>query len=154
VISTLSVLALVLTGLVAGTLTAGVVAVKPALHSLSPTSYITVKQAFDRSYPRLMKPLQLTALAACLALTAAAAADGAGRCATWSGSATLLVAVNILVTVRGDVPINILMASWRPEAMPIDWQRHRTRWDIFNNVRTLAAVVALVLLSLAVVAPH
>lgn len=148
-VPTLIVISVVLTGLGAGTLTVGLVAVRPAMHSLSPTSYVTVKQAFDISYPRLMRPLQLGSLLATIGLTAAAGATGATACATFAGLAAACVLINILVTVRGDLPINNAMATWRPDDPPADWLQHRARWDQFNTIRTAAAVCGLVLLALA-----
>ncbi|CUU55539.1 Uncharacterized membrane protein [Parafrankia irregularis] len=151
-VSALVVVSLVLTGLVAGTMTIGLVAVRPALHSLPTTSYVLVKQAFDISYPKLMKPLQITSLLSAVALTVAAAVDGASTSAIFAAVASAAVLTNILVTVRGDLPINNAMATWKPEAPPSDWQAQRARWDFFNSIRTTAAVSALVLLAVAATA--
>ena len=148
-VSALVVISLVVTGLVAGTLTVGLVAVRPAMHSLPPTPYVLVKQAFDVSYPRMMKPLQLASLLATIALAVAAGVAGATACAVLAAVAAACVLTNILVTVRGDLPINNAMATWKPEAPPPDWREQRARWDFFNSIRTTAAVSALVLLALA-----
>lgn len=148
-VSALVVISLVLTGLVAGTMAVGLVAVRPAMHSLPPTSYVLVKQAFDVSYPKLMKPLQISSLLSTVALAVMAAVDDASTCAIIAAVAAVAVLTNILVTVRGDLPINNAMATWRPEAPPADWESQRARWDFFNSIRTTAAVGALVLLALA-----
>lgn len=148
-VSALVVVSLVLTGLVAGTMTVGLVAVRPALRSLPTTSYVQVKQAFDISYPKLMKPLQIVSLVVTAALAIAAGVDGETTCAVLAAIATVAVLTNIIVTVRGDLPINNAMATWQPEAPPSDWQSQRARWDFFNTIRTSAAVIALVLLALA-----
>jgi uncharacterized membrane protein len=148
-VSALVAISLILTGLVAGTLTIGLVAVRPAMHSLPPTTYVLVKQAFDVSYPRFMKPLQIACLLTTVALTIAAAVDGATTRLILAALATVAVLTNIIVTVRGDLPINNAMATWTPDAPPGDWESHRARWDFFNSIRTTAAITALVLLSLA-----
>lgn len=153
-VPTLIVVALLLAGIAAGILSAGVVAVRPALHSLSTGSYIVVKQAFDRSYPRVMKPLQLTTVIAEIVLTIAAATDGAGRCAVFAGLAAASTVTSVVVTVAGDQPINIAMASWSADAPPADWESQRARWDGFNVIRTAAAVAALLFLAFAAIAPH
>jgi uncharacterized membrane protein len=153
-IPVLVVAALVSSGLVAGVLFIGLVAVQPALRSVTPGTYVTVKQAFDRTYPPFMRPLQLTALAVSLALTVTAGVQGKATCAVLAGLAFLSIAVNIVVTVRGDLPINVAMASWRADDPPSDWEHHQARWDTFNKIRTVAAVTALVLLAVASVAPR
>ncbi len=148
-VSTLVVVSLVLAGLVAGTMTIGLVAVRPAMHSLPATTYVLVKQAFDISYPKFMKPLQIACLLSTVALTAVAAVVGSAACAILAAVAAVGVFTNIIVTVRGDLPINNAMATWTPGAPPSDWQSQRARWDFFNSIRTIAAVSALVLLALA-----
>ncbi|MCK9920541.1 DUF1772 domain-containing protein [Frankia sp. AgPm24] len=148
-VSALVVISLVLTGLVAGTMTIGLVAVRPAMHTLPATTYVTVKQAFDVSYPKFMKPLQITSLFSTVALAVAAAVAGPTTSAILAAIAAVAVFTNIIVTVRGDLPINNAMATWTPDAPPSDWQSHRARWDFFNSIRTIAALTALVLLALA-----
>jgi uncharacterized membrane protein len=100
-----------------------------------------------------MRPLQLTALAVSLALTITAGVQGRAACAILAGFAVLATVTNILATVRGDLPINVAMASWRADNPPPDWEEHRARWDTFNRIRTVAAVAALVLLAVASVVP-
>ncbi|CAO5193492.1 DUF1772 domain-containing protein [Frankia sp. AiPs1] len=148
-VSALVAVSLVLTGLVAGTMTIGLVAVRPAMHSLPATTYVLVKQAFDVSYPKFMKPLQIASLLSTVALTVAAAVSRPAACASLAAVAAACVFTNIIVTVRGDLPINNAMAVWTPDAPPSDWQSHRARWDFFNSIRTAAAITALVLLALA-----
>ncbi|SNQ49906.1 conserved membrane hypothetical protein [Frankia canadensis] len=151
-VSALAAVSLVLTGLVAGTMTIGLVAVRPAMHSLPTTTYVLVKQAFDISYPKFMKPLQIACLLSTVALAVTAAVAGSRACAILAAVAAVGVLVNIIVTVRGDLPINNAMATWTPEAPPSDWQSQRARWDHFNSIRTIAAISALVLLALAATA--
>ncbi|MCL9795081.1 DUF1772 domain-containing protein [Frankia sp. AgKG'84/4] len=151
-VSVLVVLSLVLTGLVAGTMTIGLVAVRPALHSLPATSYVLVKQAFDVSYPKFMKPVQIASLLSTVALAVVVAVAGPATCAILAAIAAVTIFVNIIVTVRGDLPINNAMATWAPDAPPSDWQAQRARWDFFNAIRTTAAVSSLVLLALAATA--
>jgi uncharacterized membrane protein len=150
VVAVVAVVAVILAGVAAGTLTAGAVAVRPAIHSLPVASYITVKQALDISYPKFMKPLLVAAMTATLALAIIAAVAGDVTRAVLGGLAFGALLTNVLVTVRGDLPITIAMASWRPEQPPADWAAQRARWDWFNKIRTGAAILGLVLLATAV----
>jgi uncharacterized membrane protein len=148
-IQILTAAALVSSGLVAGALFIGLTAVQPALHSMTPGTYITVKQAFDRIYPRFMKPLQLVNLAVSSALTVTAGVQGKAACAVLAGLAVLATVTNLAVTICGDLPINIAMASWRVDNQPPGWEEDRARWEMFNRIRTVAAIAALVLLAAA-----
>lgn len=151
-VAALAVVALVLTGIVAGTMTIGLVAVRPAMHSLPVSTYVAVKQAFDVSYPKLMKPLQIASLLSTVALTVVATVAGSAVCAVLAALAVVGILVNIIITVRGDLPINKAMSAWAPDAPPSNWESQRHRWDYFNAIRTTAAVSALVLLASAATA--
>ncbi|WP_322770713.1 DUF1772 domain-containing protein, partial [Frankia sp. Cr1] len=94
------------------------------------------------------------ALAVSLALTITAGVQGKGACTVLAGLTVLSLATNIVVTVRGDLPINVAMASWQADNPPSDWENHRARWNAFNRIRTVAAVTAFVLLAVASIAPH
>ncbi len=51
-----------------------------------------------------------------------------------------LALTSLLVTRFGNVPINQLMRTWPPDAPPANWQDLLHTWDNFNLIRTVAGV--------------
>jgi uncharacterized membrane protein len=145
--------ALMLTGLLAGMHVAGPAGLNRALRSLEIGTYLSIKQALDRTMPTLARPLLLSALAAVAALTVVAAtADQTVTCVL--GAAALLgLLITLVATLRGDLPINREMAAWEADAPPVDWQRTRARWERFFAVRTIAATAAFGCVVIAVLVP-
>jgi uncharacterized membrane protein len=63
--------------------------------------------------------------------------------------AALLGVTCFLVTRFGNVPINGIMRSWSPTSPPIDWLQKLHRWDVFNSIRTIAAIGTFLCVSFA-----
>lgn len=146
----LTVLALLLAGLLAGVHLAGILGLNPALRSLDGATYLAVKLAADREFPRLARPLMLSSLVAGVAVVAAAAVEGRPGVTAAASLATAALAVTLAAILRGDLPINQRMASWPTEGLPADWRDVRTRWERFFAVRVATTLIAVAALAAAV----
>lgn len=51
-----------------------------------------------------------------------------------------LALTSLLVTRFGNVPINQIMRTWVPSAPPENWRSILGRWDAFNLIRTAAGL--------------
>ena len=58
----------------------------------------------------------------------------------------LSVVAVIVITVAGNVPINIQLLKWDPDKPPADWAAQMKRWTYFNSLRTYVAIAGFVLL--------
>ena len=58
-------------------------------------------------------------------------------------TAAVLFACVIVFSLIFPVPLNNLIASWNPEALPNDWRQLRRRWDKFHYVRIVLLLSAL-----------
>ncbi|MFI1347372.1 anthrone oxygenase family protein [Streptomyces lydicus] len=63
-----------------------------------------------------------------------------------AGAAALLALASFLITRFGNVPINGRIKQWARTAAPADHAETLRRWELFNDLRTLAAFAAFVLL--------
>lgn len=57
----------------------------------------------------------------------------------------------VAVTVIIHIPMNEYLATWSPTSPPDDWKTVRTRWRVWNHIRTTAAIVSFVLCLAALV---
>lgn len=135
------------TGIVAGVFFAVAVSVVPALAAMRPSSYVEAHQLLGKGYHPVM-PIVVT-VALISDVVAAVLTDGAVR---WllAGSAVLLLGVQV-VSQFGNVPINKVVATMRPEHLAADWTDPRPAWRQWHLWRTAFAVCALLLTSLAVI---
>lgn len=89
-----------------------------------------------------------------LLLTILSLLAGSGRSATWAIAGALLYLLgSILVTMRGNVPLNQALAAAQPEGAEgaALWTRYVARWTAWNHVRTAASLAAAAAFILALV---
>jgi uncharacterized membrane protein len=140
-------------GLVAGVFFAFSAFVMSALKRLPPAHGIAAMQSINELAvtPAFMAALFGTA-AACLGLAVWAAIS-------WGGSPTALMIVGgtlyivgtIGVTIACNVPLNDGLATLHPQGAGVAsrWAEYVTKWTAWNHVRTVAALAAAAMFTLA-----
>jgi hypothetical protein len=129
-------------GMSAGIHVLGVVALNPSWRTLGPATYVEVKQAADRRFPVLMRPLTLAGLLVLVLVTLLGALAGAVAVAVLGGVGLAAAVVGLVAVLRGDLPINQRMATWSVTDPPADLVAERDRWERWFAVRTAATTVA------------
>lgn len=144
----LTALAIVATALGSGVLFGVALANVPGFLALPPDAYVRAHQLFDRRYEPTMPALILSAAAA--DVLAAIVPGGPAQRAEHAGAALLLAAVTA-ISVRVSVPLLRGVRQADPDALPPDWADPRRRWRAWNLARTVLAVLALVITTIAAV---
>lgn len=140
-------------GLTAGVFFAFSAFVMDGLDRLPATQGIAAMQSINRTAVTalFMTALFGTALL-CLGLAVWAAASWGERRAPWvlAGSALYLIGA-IGVTIARNVPLNDRLAALRPDSAEAAqaWREFVTTWTAWNHVRTVAALAAAALLTIA-----
>lgn len=55
--------------------------------------------------------------------------------------AWILLIVDILITLKGSMPINNKINSWSTENYPADWEMCRTKWLTLFHKRQIANII-------------
>ena len=66
-------------------------------------------------------------------------------------AASIMNLTTVLVTRFGNVPINQLVRKWLTEPPPANYLEPLHRWDVFNDIRSVAAVFGFLLILLAII---
>jgi uncharacterized membrane protein len=53
----------------------------------------------------------------------------------------LLTISALLITLLVEVPMNNKIISWTSDSTPLNWENIRGRWQMYNNIRTLASLL-------------
>ncbi|MDQ7803504.1 DUF1772 domain-containing protein [Amycolatopsis sp. A133] len=133
----LSVLAIVGSGLTAGVLFCVALSVVPLFFALPPEEYLVTHRLIGRHFDPAMPVIVLVSAAADLGLAVLAPATR-----WWHVFAALLLLGVSAVSHFGNVPLNRLVR--RGGDVPADWSDPRRRWRALNLVRTVLAVLALI----------
>jgi uncharacterized membrane protein len=140
-------------GLVAGVFFAFSTFVMAALRRLKPEQGIAAMQSINIL---AVTPMFMTALfgtaAACLGLVAWAVISwGEEASALMLAGGALYLLGTIGVTIAGNVPLNNRLATMHPQGADAAgyWAKYVTAWTAWNHVRTIAALAAAALLTVA-----
>ncbi|MFE2324095.1 anthrone oxygenase family protein [Streptomyces sp. NPDC059385] len=140
-------LALIATGLLAGAFGYGAANLVPTFNAVP----LDMRLSF---HAELMKTNGITMQAAMAVSTLSSltlAVVTRGRTRLIAGAAGLLTLASFLITRFGNVPINGRIKEWaRTSAPPADHAEILRRWEVFNDLRTLTALAAFVLLTVLV----
>jgi uncharacterized membrane protein len=140
-------------GLVAGVFFAFSTFVMPALARLQPSQGITAMQSINITAinPLFMVALFGTALA-CLILAVSALFKWQQSSTAYLLIGSLLYLVGTIgVTIACNVPLNDALATAKPESAEgaTLWAKYLTDWTFWNHVRTVTALAAAALLTIA-----
>jgi uncharacterized membrane protein len=108
---------------------------------LPAAAFVQLHQGRERVHARVMPVLANLALLATLG--ALYLLRGQGVRFVLVLASTLALLTLILVTLVVDLPINRRMHTWSSAEAPENWVAERDRWLRFNDIRTIASVVAL-----------
>jgi len=132
-------LAVVAIGLVAGILLGTGMSGFTA-KGLSEAMWTKSFQLEDALFAKAMPPFMLTTLAALLVSCFVTRGSSRGLFV----GATVFMLIVLIVTVRGEVPLNKQIQTWVPGAAPANWADIRGRWLANHLVRTIAGLFGFV----------
>ncbi|MFF0477623.1 anthrone oxygenase family protein [Streptomyces sp. NPDC004284] len=134
--------ALLSTGLLAGAFGYGAVNLAPTFHAVP----LDMRLSFHAELMKMNGITMQTTMAASALSSLALAAMTRGTARRLAGGAGLLAVSSFLITRFGNVPINGRIKRWAVTSAPADHAEILRRWDLFNDLRTLAALCAFALL--------
>ncbi|MEU4713690.1 anthrone oxygenase family protein [Micromonospora purpureochromogenes] len=141
-IPTVRTLSLLFTGLLAGAFGYGAVNVAQTFKAVP----LDVRLTFHTALMKMNGPVMQTTMGLAMVSSLALAVLVRGAARRLAAVASALVATSFLVTRFGNVPINGRIRVWAATAAPPDHAAILRRWELFNDVRTVAALVAFLLL--------
>jgi len=136
---------LLVTGFVGCAEFASVALVHPVIRRLPIEDQVVMEKGLLRTFGRVM-PVGMTAAAILAGL-------GVARCGTvWLAIAAGVLTIALVVTILGNVPLNLWTGRIPGGEVPLDFQTKRRRWDVFQAVRGSLQLIGFVLVSISTAA--
>ncbi|WP_405019990.1 DUF1772 domain-containing protein [Kitasatospora sp. NBC_00070] len=135
-------LALLATGLLAGAFGYGAANLVPTFDAVP----LDLRLSFHTELMKMNGITMQAAMAVSILSSLALALLTRGRARLLAGAAAALTLVSFLTTRFGNVPINGRIKEWARTSAPADHAEVLRRWELFNDLRTLTAVLAFGLL--------
>lgn len=139
--SALAIAAVLVTGFVGCAEFGSASLVHPVIRQLDPTSQMIMEKGLLKTFGRVM-PVGMTAAAVLAAVLAGQTGNG------WVIASAVVLTVALLVTIAGNVPINLRTGRIRGQEVPEGFIRMRRRWDVFQIIRATLQLVGFILLVL------
>ncbi|CAM3618469.1 anthrone oxygenase family protein [Nocardioides zeicaulis] len=148
---TLTVAAVVVAGLQAGTYFTWATGVMPGLARTDDRTFVATMQQVNVA---IVNPVFIATFLAAPVLAGAVAAVGGAPARTWAIAATALAVGTVLITVAGNVPLNDALAAAgavdRIQDLAAVRSDFESRWVVLNACRALTSAGALACLGAAV----
>ena len=141
----LYVVTIVLAALMTGNEFAVGAIIHPVLSRLDAATHVRAVQALGRRYGSVMPFWMASVLVLQIVILLVLGPRWQGAW-NWAAVSAGLVAVAIVFSVVGPVPINNRVVGWDPERLPEGWKKDRARWDQLHVVRVAILIAALVAL--------
>ncbi len=122
------------------------IAFKKAQYKMKAASYIELRQLLDAGFKANYKYAVYAALLSNLALLVMISKDAASIFFVTSLLAFCALIIDILLSVKGNVPINEAINTWSAENYPADWADYRTEWLQIFQYRQAVTITGFILL--------
>jgi len=148
--SILIVVSIVLVSLVVGVYWGPWIALTRTIATFEPAVLLPLVRRLSANLAPVMTLLMPLALLSTIAVVVVAV-FGQPATLILAGSAFVLLALTLVVTMTVEVPIVKTIETWTVDTLPADWQERRDRWVSFHLLRVVPGVAALALLAVAAV---
>ncbi|MDP4263364.1 MAG: hypothetical protein Q8941_12630 [Bacteroidota bacterium] len=112
-----------------------ILAMSRVLKNMQPATYIESRQLLDASLQGSLGPVYYLALAASVALTAFCVINPSGLLFVCSVIALLSLIIDVVLSLKGNVPLNKIINTWTVSDYPGNWKEYRSRWFAIYTIR-------------------
>lgn len=127
------------------------IALRNVQESMGAASYIELRKLLDRNFLKKFKPVVYSALLLGLALLSAAVFQSSGILLAGSSIAFAGLLTDVVLIIKGDMPINRIINSWTLETFPANWVEYRSKWLYWFSWRQVANITGFIALLIAAV---
>ena len=113
--------------------------------------YIELRKLLDRNFLKKFKFVVYTALLLSCLLMLAAFFQSSVLFLVGSVLAFAGLLVDVLLAVKGNMPINRIINSWTLETFPANWVEYRSRWLYWFSWRQVANISGFIALLIAAI---
>lgn len=116
--------------------------VHPVIKRLPPRQHLHVEQGLLKTFGRVM-PVGMTAAPVLALLSASLGSEADVSWLSWVAVIALFLA--LATTIAVNVGINVRTGRWDAENPPENWREIRTRWEVFQGIRSWLLLIGFIL---------
>lgn len=119
--------------------------------ALDATSYTAVRQLIDANMMGVFKYVMYATLLFNLILVATSVKTPSSMIFITSSIAFLALLADAILTLKGNMPLNVIINSWSPANPPSDWKGIREQWFAVFQYRQVLNITGFISLVVGVV---
>ena len=112
-----------------------ILAMSGTMKKMQAETYIETRNLLTRNLQTPLQFVYYTALASSLLLTAFCVVNPSGLLFICSVIALIALVADVLLAVKGNVPLNNFINSWTVINYPENWKQYRSKWFTLYHVR-------------------
>ena len=121
-----------------------ILALKNTQLALRAPGYIEMRQLIDMNMRSRFRYVLYLALAGSLALLILHVNNPGSISFITAAIAFVALVIDIVLTVKGNLPVNDVINGWTPESYPANWQEVRQQWFTIFQYRQIANITGFV----------
>ena len=123
-----------------------ILALSNATKKMQAAAYIETRQLIDEQLRSKLSLVYYMALATSVALIAFCVVNPNGLLFICSVIAFFALIVDVLLAIKGNVPLNKTIGTWTTTKYPGNWQQVRSRWFTLYHIRQAANIAGFIAL--------
>ena len=128
-----------------------IIALRNVQESMGAASYIELRKLLDRNFLKKFKPVVYSALILGLALVVVSLFQASALLIAGSSIAFAGLVIDVVLILKGDMPINRIINSWTLETFPKNWVDYRSKWLYWFSWRQVANISGFIALLITAV---
>jgi hypothetical protein len=121
-----------------------ILAMSNVLKNMQPATYIESRKLLDKNLRASLPVVYYLALIASIALTAFCVINPSGVLFIGSVIALAALLADLVLTIKGNRPINETINTWSASDYPANWKEYRAKWFMVYNIRQVANIIGFV----------
>lgn len=121
-------------------------AMSNTMKNMQPAIYFESRKLLDKNLQNSLKNIYYLALAASVLLVSFCVINPSGLLFICSVVALILLIVDALLALKGNIPLNKIFNSWTASDYPDNWKQYRSKWFVIYNIRQAANIIGFVCL--------
>lgn len=121
-----------------------ILAMSGTLKNMQAETYIETRNLLTRKLELPLQVVYYTALGSSLLLTAFCVVNPTGWLFISSVIALVTLVTDVLLAVKGNIPINKYINSWTTANYPANWQHYRSKWFSLYHTRQVVNITGFI----------
>ncbi|MEI9809910.1 MAG: hypothetical protein WDO16_19710 [Bacteroidota bacterium] len=121
-----------------------ILAMSNVMKNMQPATYIESRHLLDKNLQHSLRIVYYLALASSVLLVSFCVTNPSGLLFICALIALVSLLADILLTLKGNQPLNRIINTWTKSDYPDNWKEYRSKWLSIYNIRQIANIIGFV----------